>query len=144
GGRPGDLNGWETIKGDLPRIARRLAPVDLRGQDGIEVFIERDGPKTLSYLDPTYPHGTRTARETYDHEMVDAQHILLIQTITQCRGMVVVSCYTNPLYDEALADWDRVEIAMPNHAGQGRTKQRRTEVIWLNPQCRRGRTMLRG
>src|SRR5262245_37639616 len=81
GGRPGDLNGWETIKGDLPRIARRLAPVDFRCQDGVEVIIERDGPETLSYLDPTYPRGTRTARDTYDHEMDDAQHIRLIETI---------------------------------------------------------------
>jgi DNA adenine methylase len=144
GGRPGDLNAWETIKRDVPRIARRLARVVLQCQDGIEVIVETDGPETLTYLDPTHPRGTRTARDTYDHEMVDAQHIRLIQTITQCRGMVVVSGYANPVYDEALADWDRVEIDMPNHSGQGRTKQRRTEVIWLNPQCRSGRILLPG
>jgi site-specific DNA-adenine methylase len=42
-------------------------------------------------LDPPYPHETWTARDVYDHEMDDAQHIRLIGTIPRCRGMVVVS-----------------------------------------------------
>jgi DNA adenine methylase len=75
--------------------------------------------------------------------MSDSDHSRLLETITRCRGMVVVSGYPHPLYDKALAGWDRIEFDMPNHAGQGRSKQRRTEVLWLNPQCRRARSTLR-
>jgi DNA adenine methylase len=135
GGRPGDLNAWETIKAELPRIARRLAHVDLRCQDAIRGITETDSPETLTYLDPTYPHSTRTARDTYAHEMSDDQHRRLIETITHCRGMVAISGYANPLYDRALSGWKRIEFDMPNHAGQGRSKQRRTEVLWMNPRC---------
>jgi DNA adenine methylase len=143
GGQPGDRNAWETIKGELPRIARRLARVELRCQDAIEVIAETDGPGTLFYLDPPYLHETRTSRDIYSHEMSDAHHVRLLETITRCRGMVVVSGYAHPLYDEALSGWERTTFSMPNHAGQTRSKQRRTEVLWLNPQCQGGRSVLR-
>jgi DNA adenine methylase len=43
-------------------------------------------------------------------------------------GMVVLSGYANPLYDEALHDWRRIEFAA--HADGARP---RTEVLWINP-----------
>jgi DNA adenine methylase len=131
GGRPGDLNAWETIKAELPRIADRLADVDLRCQDAVELIEEFDGPGVLFYLDPPYFPSTRTVLGTYAYEMSEDQHARLIDTITRCRGKVAISGYANPLYDEALRDWDRVEFSMPNHAGQGKAKQRRVEVVWL-------------
>jgi hypothetical protein len=45
--------------------------------------------------------------------------------------MVAISGYGNPLYDRALARWDRHEFDMPNHSGQGTTKERRREVLWV-------------
>jgi DNA adenine methylase len=144
GGRPGDLNAWETIKQELPRIARRFCGVELRCQDELEVIRELDGRGVLHYVDPTYLPSTRTARNTYEYEMTEADHVRLLEVITGCRGMVIISGYPSRLYDEALVGWERVKFNMPNHAGQGRTKQRRTEVLWLNPQCRRGRILLRG
>src|SRR5262249_55608499 len=118
GGRPGDLNAWETIKRELPRIARRLANVELRCGDGLDVIRECDQPDALFYCDPPYLHATRTARSTYRHEMTDAEHAKLLDAITRCRGMVVISGYAHPLYDRALASWERVEFNMPNHSGQ--------------------------
>jgi DNA adenine methylase len=139
GGRPGDLNAWETTKSELLRIARRLARVELRCQDAVEVIRETDGPGTLFYLDPPYLHGTRTAREVYDHEMGEAQHARLLETVVRCRGTVAISGYAHPLYDEALAGWERIEFDMPNHSSQARSKERRVEVLWLNPHAFRDR-----
>ena len=42
--------------------------------------------------------------------------------------MVVLSGYPAPLYEEALADWRRVERLA--HADGARE---RTEVLWINP-----------
>jgi DNA adenine methylase len=136
GGRPGDLNAWETIKGELPRIGQRLAKVQLLNQDGIDVIREYDSLDTLFYCDPPYPHETRTARSTYDHEMSQVDHVRFLETVTRCLGMVALSGYANRLYDRALESWERVEFNMPNHSGQGSVKQRRTEVLWLSPSYR--------
>ena len=130
------MNAWETVKETLPKIASRLSRVELRCQDAVEVIREFDGPDTLFYLDPPYLPETRSALGTYTYEMTIAQHRELIETITACRGMVVLSGYANQLYDQALASWRRVEFNMPNHSGQNRKKQRRIEIVWLSPNCR--------
>jgi DNA adenine methylase len=131
GGRPGDLNAWETIKAQLPAIASRLRGVRLECRDAMEVIREYDEPGTLFYLDPPYPHATRTATAAYRYELTHGEHVALLDLIRATRGLVAISSYSNPLYDRALAGWDRHEIPMPNHAGQGRTKERRVEVLWV-------------
>jgi DNA adenine methylase len=132
GGRPGDLNAWETFKAEvLLRVASRLAGAELRCRDAVEVIEEFDGPDTLFYLDPPYPHATRTAVGTYAHEMTDADHVRLLEVIRRCRGMVAISGYHCPLYDDALRDWEPFGFNMPTHAGQTRSKTRRVEVLWL-------------
>jgi DNA adenine methylase len=132
GGRPGDLNAWETAKQEFPRIAARLERVELRCQDALEVIREFDGPDTLFYLDPPYHPATRTARKMYGHEMDAGLHAQFVETIVGCRGRVAISGYAHPLYDQALCGWDRHEFEMPNHSGQTRTKSRRVEVLWVN------------
>jgi DNA adenine methylase len=70
--------------------------------------------------------------KAYLHEMTEADHLRLVETITRCRGVVALSGYANPLYDRALSSWTRHEFNMPNHAGQGDTKERRVEVLWVS------------
>jgi DNA adenine methylase len=132
GGRPGDLNAWLTILAELPRLADRLAGVELRHAPALELIWEYDGPETLFYIDPPYLHETRTARNIYRHEMTREQHAELLDVLAVCRGTVVLSGYANALYDRRLAGWQRQEIPIANHAGQGRQKQRRVEVVWCN------------
>jgi DNA adenine methylase len=132
GGQPGDRNDWQkAVRFVLPRVARRLARVELLNRDGVEVIEEFDGPGTLTYCDPPYPYETRTAREVYDHEMDAADHARLLDVVRRCRGAIAISGYACPLYDDALRGWDRHEFPMPNHSGQGKVKQPRTEVLWL-------------
>jgi DNA adenine methylase len=139
GGQPGDLNAWETILGELPRIAERLHGVQLDQCDALDLIRHHDGPDTLFYLDPPYLHSTRTARDAYRHELSDQEHSRLLETIVGIRGMVVLSGYRSAVYDQTLRSWERHQFEMPNHSGQGRTKQRRIEVVWLNPACDRFR-----
>lgn len=130
---PGDVNAWDTIREELPTIAARIRQVEFRRVPAIDLIRELDGPETLFYVDPPYLHATRTTRDAYAHELTDADHRALLDTLAACRGLALLSGYRNPLYDAALADWQRIEFSMPNHAGQGRTKQRRIECLWLNP-----------
>jgi DNA adenine methylase len=137
GGQPGDVNGWQTILAELPKIAARLQGVELHCADALDLIERFDGPETLHYLNPPYPHATRTARDAYKHEMSDEAHERLLDAILNVRGMVVLSGYRNPLYDQALRSWKRHEIELANNSGQTKVKSRRVEVIWLNPACDR-------
>ena len=145
GDQPGDRNAWATfIKRWLPRLARRLRHVELRHQDAFEVIQEHDRLGTLFYLDPPYPPETRTAKKVYKYEMTTEDHVRLLEVITHCRGMVAISGYPNPLYDEALVGWDHFSRSMPNHSGQSKKKKKRVEVLWLSPNCWEARFVLVG
>jgi DNA adenine methylase len=132
GGRPGDSNAWETLKQELPLIAARIQDVRFLRQDGIETIKQFDGPHTVIYLDPPYLMETRSAPNTFMHEMSFEDHERLLKTIIECRGFVAISGYQSPLYDRYLKNWDRTEWEMPNHSGQTKQKERRLEVLWTN------------
>ena len=51
--------------------------------------------------------------------------VLVMGVAFYASGAVAISGYPCDLYDRALAGWARTEIDMPNHSGQGRTKERR-------------------
>jgi DNA adenine methylase len=137
GGRPGDANAWRTIQPELHAIAARLRKVDFHHADALDLIERFDSPGTLFYLDPPYVHSTRTALKTYQYEMSDEGHLALLDAIANVRGMVVLSGYPSSLYDQSLRSWERHEFGMPNHSGQTKVKQRRTEVIWMNQACDR-------
>lgn len=130
GGQPGDLNAWLTIIDELPAISARMRSVRLVQGEAIDLIREHDSPGTLHYCDPPYCHSTRTVRKAYAFEMTEAQHVALLDTLLACKGAVVLSGYASPLYDEALADWERESIEIANHSGQGKAKQRRIECLW--------------
>lgn len=111
--------------------AERLHHVSLECRPGLEV-VEKFGamPQVCLYVDPPYLGSTRTT-SGYQVDMRDeASHAKLIKALLRARAGVVLSGYVSELYDNALADWWRIEI--PTITGQGGTKQARTEVIWSN------------
>jgi DNA adenine methylase len=133
GGKPGDANAWDTIRAELPAIADRVRDVVFRNglASGLVNEFGND-PDALIYADPPYTHETRTARAAYgEFEMTTTQHALLLGLLNHCRAKVVLSGYRCDLYDVALSGWERHEFDMPNHSGQGRTKQRRVECVWI-------------
>jgi DNA adenine methylase len=135
GGQPGDLNAWETALAALPSVHRHLAEgkAEVSCVDGIEVISEfGSDPGNFAYVDPPYPHSTRSAKNVYFHEMSDDDHRRLLDSIATCKARIMLSGYSCKLYDDVLGKWRKVEFEMPNHAGQGETKERRTEVVWLN------------
>jgi DNA adenine methylase len=134
GGQPGDVNAWETIKEELPAIAERMRDVEFHCCDALQLIRTNDGPDTLHYLDPPYLHETRTHRKAYVHEMSRVEHANLLHLLSGLRGTFVLSGYPSKLYDDTatLCRWHRVEFDMPNHSGQGKNKQRRTECLWSN------------
>lgn len=125
---------WVNYPDALEAVVERLRGVIIENRDYQAVCRQHDSARTLHYLDPPYPMNTRSGHKTgsgnYAHEMSDSDHASLLQFVRELEGMVVLSGYANDLYDNALADWQRVEKA--SFADGARP---RTEVLWINPQA---------
>ena len=64
----------------------------------------------------------------YAHEMTVEDHARLLEETRRLVGMVVLSGYPSALYDQALADWTRIERASLADGARPRV-----EVLWINP-----------
>lgn len=126
---------WANFPKCIPPIMERLRGVVIENKDACAVMLQHDTPETLHYVDPPYVWDTRSVEanttKAYKYEMTDEQHRQLADTLRELTGMVVVSGYACPLYDNELyAGWYRVE--RPALADGARP---RTEVLWLNDAC---------
>ena len=56
-----------------------------------KVIRGEDGPNQLSTLIPPYLHATRAARDVYDFEMADEDHLRLLNLVNQVQGTLLCS-----------------------------------------------------
>ncbi len=126
---------WANYPAALDALVERMQGVVIENRPAIEVMAQHDREGTLHYVDPPYMHETRAQGNKYDlgwrmyrHELTNDDHAELLDFLSNVAGMVVLSGYDAPLYNEMLADWCRVE--KQTFADGARE---RTEVLWLNP-----------
>ncbi len=133
GGQPGEVNSWETMKKQLPLIKDKLQNIYLTCEDAFDCIKKHDNRNTLFYIDCPYPKSTRTAKDVYEkYDWEDDKHVQLCRLMNSSCGKFVVSSYENPIYNELLEYWRIERKEMPNHSGQGKTKQKRTEALYIN------------
>jgi len=123
---------WLNALAGLAAVHARLKRVAILNRDALDVIRQQDGRRTLFYLDPPYLGETRTADDVYSFEMCAKQHEVLLETIRQCKGRVMLSGYRSELYDRRLRDWTQHEFTLPNQAASGKQKRRMVEVVWCN------------
>ncbi len=123
---------WQNLPDAYPAIIERMRGVVIEHRDARIILTRHDAPDSLHYIDPPYVHDTRSmfkgGKSAYRHELDREGHVSLLQTVRGLVGMVVLSGYAHPLYDEALHDFRRIEFKA--YADGARE---RTEVLWLNP-----------
>jgi len=126
---------WATYPEHLSVIGQRLSGVLIENRPAIQILKDHDAPTTLHYVDPPYVHDTRyegaKIGRVYRHEMDDAEHKELLETLLDLEGMVMLSGYPSEFYDDTLKGWQRVETKARISSGRG--TDLRTECIWLNP-----------
>lgn len=127
-----DLLSWP---GAVDAFVERLRGVSIESRDALYLMARTDGPGTLFYVDPPYPHSTRGSakgvRQKYAQELTDDDHRRLAGVLQDLQGMVVLSGYPCDLYDrELFAGWERHERQAMADGGR-----KRVEVVWLNPAC---------
>ncbi|MCW1985547.1 UNVERIFIED_ORG: DNA adenine methylase [Sphingomonas sp. R1F5B] len=127
---------WVNFTPALGAIIDRLRGVVIEHRPALQVMARHDAPDTLHYVDPPYLVSTRSraARRpdnggVYRHEMTEQDHVELIQALDALEGMVVLSAYPAPIYDQLLAPkWTCIERkAFADGALE------RIECLWLNP-----------
>lgn len=124
---------WRKYPAKIAAFTDRLRGVVVENRDAKKCAAQHDARETLFYLDPPYPHSTRRGRQwrrckNYRHELDDDGHRGLASWVRELSGMVVVSGYACPLYEELYGDWHRAEFKITDGTGA-----KRVESVWLNP-----------
>lgn len=117
---------WNRVPDELKLMAERLKNAEIEMRPALQVIKRFSTPDTLIYADPPYLPETRT-QKMYAQEMTREDHIEMLEALAVHKGSCVLSGYANPLYDEMLAGWERIEVKAPKvEAGAART-----EVLWV-------------
>lgn len=80
----------------------------------------------LVYSDPPYLHAVRTSSRRCRYDYTEQAHHDLLALLKSLPCAVILSGYPSALYDEALSDWQTLELQVMNQAGV------RTEKLWHN------------
>lgn len=125
---------WAHYPDHIRAFTKRLQGVIIENRPAAEVIRQHDSLQTLHYIDPPYPHSTRSMQRrnaAYAEEMTDDDHRALAAQLREVEGMVVISGYPCAIYDEELyPDWTRL-----THQAHADGARDRTEVLWLSPNC---------
>lgn len=130
-----NVSAWLSTIDGLADVHARLRRVEVWRRPAIEAIKMLDGEDLLVYADPPYVFSTRKTKGEYGmHEMTDAQHVELLDCLSQMKGKFILSGYANKMYDSAanLHGWRRVDFDLPNNASSKKTKERKIECVWMN------------
>ena len=118
----------------LPEVHERLRRVEIRNMHAVEFIRKYDHDSALFYCDPPYVASTRTAKDAYRHEMSDAMHRELLETLACISGRFVLSGYWCELYGDFAGEngWRVDTIEIDNKAGSGDVKRKMVEYLWMN------------
>lgn len=119
---------WNDVPARIHAVAMRLKDAEIECTPALALIERYRTAETLIYADPPYVLSTRKGRKLYSHEMTDADHLLLLDTLDLHPGPVVLSGYASQLYADRLSHWRCVETTVQAEKGQTRT-----ECLWLNP-----------
>lgn len=119
---------WSRLTG-LLKAARRLKEAQIENRDALWVIEHYDTERTLFYIDPPYVLKSRKrAAKRYLHEMLDEEHRQLAEVLHRIRGMVILSGYKSPLYEELYPDW---QVTTKTTTTNGNSTA--VEYLWLSP-----------
>lgn len=121
----------------LYQVAERLNGVEVT-QLGAVLYLQNSQllhePRAMFYCDPSYLSPENVEKDlgvSYQKKSTIADHKLFLELATQATCKMLISNYDNPLYNEYLRDWRRVEFQ--TYTGVGSKKDnKRLEVLWYN------------
>lgn len=126
---------WQAGIDGLAIVAARLRNIQIENYPALDIIRLYNDPGVLLYCDPPYVHDTRRLDKTraYSHEMTPDEHRLLAAALHNHTGLVALSGYPSPLYDELYADWHYIDMPYESASNTtGTTTATRIERLWTN------------
>lgn len=117
---------WAALPETVFRVCERLKEAQIENTDALTLIERYNSPETLIYIDPPYLQSLRK-RNMYKYEMTEAQHIKLLELITQSKSKICISAYDNELYNDYLKGWYTAEKKTTAQMGL-----HRTEKLYMN------------
>jgi DNA adenine methylase len=132
------VHDWASLPTAIERISNRLRNVIIENRDALAVMKQHDAPDALHYIDPPYVSESRAYgyKAVYRHEMTDEQHVGMLDEIKKLKGMVIISGYSNEIYNQALSEWTSIK-RMASAGGGKEGSLPREEMLWLSPAASR-------
>jgi DNA adenine methylase len=135
GGRKNIAKTFFNALSELELIHKRLQHVIIESVDFRNLLSKVvDRENVFIYLDPPY-YGTEYH---YNPNFSEQDHKDLLNLIKQSKAKWLLSGYANPLYDEELKDFYRIEVPAVKHSyaitmhSQAKEKPKAIEVLWAN------------
>jgi DNA adenine methylase len=125
GRSPKEPDIWSKLPERISVVAERLLHAQIENTDALALIDRYDAPCCLIYADPPYMPDTRS-KGMYAYECDADFHARLLDKLDAHSGSVVLSGYDNPLYNERLKSWRRVEKDARAELGT-----LRREVLWI-------------
>lgn len=130
GGKPGDVNAWETYLDSLEQYRNRLKNVTILNLSYKHSL--NDYTNSFYYLDPPYLPSTRVTKKAYEYDWKEKDHIEFLNLVKDKKNKVLISGYDSNLYNRELSSWIKIEKTVANNSGQNAKKNKRTEILWRN------------
>lgn len=128
---------WQSGIDGLAAVAARLRNVQIENYPALDIIRLYNDPGVLLYCDPPYVHDTRRLDKTstYAYEMTPDDHRALSVALHNHKGLVALSGYPSPLYDELYGDWNYIDVPYESSSSQSlisTTSASRIERLWTN------------
>lgn len=108
----------------LPSYLERMKYVTIEETDAVDFILRWDSPTTLFYVDPPYLNCDQGHYAGY----TEADFKLLVETLNECQGSVVLSCYDNSLNP----DWPNYSFeALAGRAPKSNKDRNRIERVFV-------------
>lgn len=122
------LREWYKLPERILIAAERLRAAQIENRPALEVIRRFNYPDVFMYIDPPYLKYTRLSqRKQYKYEMLESEHIDLLEELQETDAMVMISGYESDLYNEMLAGWEKRYFRSNNEYG-GTVM----ETVWMN------------
>jgi DNA adenine methylase len=132
GGKPNsNSKNWSKLPEIIEATAQRFKHVQLPNRSWQDVLQTADSPTTLFMADPPYFPGT-FQRQYYRRTLTVEDHKELLAAFNDVKGFVILSGYSNELYDVELAHWRRVEFSTSTTMALNGGRAERAEISWMN------------
>ena len=125
------IDDWMLLPERVMAVTSRLRGAVIENEDAVALIGRYKNPETLIYADPPYPFSVRsdTVHDKYYRTEMgkDADHLALLDALDAHPGLVILSGYACPLYDDRLVGWKRIDRTARAQLGEPKI-----ESLWLN------------